>query len=382
MPGAKRFIILDRDGTIIVERSYLSDPAGVELLPCAAEGLRRMESLDWGRLVVTNQSGIGRGYFDRKSVDEIHARMIELLRQAGTGIDAIYVCPHAPEDGCGCRKPGTALVLRAAAEWGFDPARSVVIGDKAGDVQLARALGARSILVRTGYGEEQLKQGLAQPDFVAENLLSAAEIIANMHDSNNGEALWPGAAEYMRGHLREGIATRERLLQDCGGAILEAAEAICHSLRGGGKVLFCGNGGSAADSQHIAAELVNVLSQEFPRPGLPAIALTTDTSILTACANDFGFAGIFERQVQALGRPGDAVVGISTSGNSENVVRALQYARKHGMKTLALTGASGGKLAGIADISIRVPSTSAQHIQESHIAVGHILCGIVERSLA
>jgi D-sedoheptulose 7-phosphate isomerase len=165
------------------------------------------------------------------------------------------------------------------------------------------------------------------------------------------------------------------------GPILEAARLMTEALASGHKLLICGNGGSAADAQHIAAEFVSVLSKDFLRPGLAAIALTTDTSILTANANDFGFGGIFERQVQALGRPGDVVLGISTSGNSENVLRAVQYARAHQMCTVALTGGDGGKLAQAAQISICVPSDGSQFIQESHIMLGHILCDLVEQAL-
>lgn len=146
-------------------------------------------------------------------------------------------------------------------------------------------------------------------------------------------------------------------------------------------MLLCGNGGSAADCQHIAGELVGVLTQEFPRPALAAIALTTDSSILTASANDFGYGGVFERQVQALGRPGDVLLGISTSGNSENVLRAMACCRGLGMRGIALTGATGGKLAAAADLAICVPGANVQHIQEAHITIGHILCAIVERSV-
>src|SRR5262249_96111 len=149
-------------------------------------------------------------------------------------------------------------------------------------------------------------------------------------------------------------------------AILEAARRITESLRGGGKAMLCGNGGSAADCQHIAAEFVSVLTLDFLRPALPAIALTTDSSILTASANDFGFTGAFPRQAQALGRPGDVLIGISTSGNSENVVQALRYAASHGMCAIALTGENGGRAAEHAEIAIRAPSSVTQHIQEAH----------------
>lgn len=196
-----------------------------------------------------------------------------------------------------------------------------------------------------------------------------------------GAGLWAGASQYFRDHIEGSIATKQRLLEHCESHIISAGTLLAETLAHGGKILLCGNGGSASDCQHIASEFVNVLSQSFPRVGLAAISLTTDTSTLTSSANDFGFAGVFERQVQALGRPGDALIAISTSGNSENVMRAVAYANAHEMVTIGLTGAAQCKLATDAQIAICVPSTVTAHIQESHIAIGHILCAIVERSL-
>jgi D-sedoheptulose 7-phosphate isomerase len=193
--------------------------------------------------------------------------------------------------------------------------------------------------------------------------------------------LTPDADGRLRRHIEVSIETKRKLLAGDVGPILDSARVMAESLASGHKLLLCGNGGSAADAQHIAAEFVSVLSQGFLRPGLAAIALTTDTSVLTASANDFGYAGVFERQVQALGRPGDVVIGISTSGNSENVLRAVNYARAHQMCTIALTGADGGKLAQAAQTALCVPSTVTQFIQESQIMVGHILCDLVEQSL-
>ena len=188
-------------------------------------------------------------------------------------------------------------------------------------------------------------------------------------------------AEIARRHFLRSIEVKEAVAENCTADIARAAEILIDCLKSGGKILLCGNGGSAADCQHIAAEFTSVLTQEFVRPALAAIALTTDTSFITANANDFGFEGIFERQVQALGRRGDAVIGISTSGNSKNVVCALQYARENGIKTLALTGANGGQLANIADAAVKIPSDNTQFIQEAHIAVGHILCALTELCL-
>jgi D-sedoheptulose 7-phosphate isomerase len=150
-------------------------------------------------------------------------------------------------------------------------------------------------------------------------------------------------------------------------------------LRGGGKVLFCGNGGSAADAQHLAAELMGRFLRD--RAPLAAVALTVDTSALTAIGNDYAFDEVFARQLRGLGRPGDALVAISTSGNSANVLKALAVAREAGIVTVGLTGASGGRMAGLCDLCIRVPATRTDRIQEMHIAVGHLICGLVEDAL-
>jgi D-sedoheptulose 7-phosphate isomerase len=147
-------------------------------------------------------------------------------------------------------------------------------------------------------------------------------------------------------------------------------------LRAGGKILWCGNGGSAADSQHLAAEIVGRFRRE--RRGLPSVALTTDTSILTSVANDYGFESVFSRQVEALGVPGDLLVGLSTSGNSPNVVAALNAARAQGLGTVAFTGAGGAKLAPLADHLLAIASRDAARIQEAHILAGHMLCDWIE----
>lgn len=181
--------------------------------------------------------------------------------------------------------------------------------------------------------------------------------------------------------LNESIRTKNAVIAHCVNDIVAASRIVAEAMFAGRKLLICGNGGSAADSQHIAAEFVSVLNQHFPRPALPALALTTDSSMLTASANDFGFDGVFERQVQGLGARGDVLLGITTSGNSNNVIKAVDYAKASGIKTIAFTGGGGGKIDTLADVAVRVPSTNTQHIQEAHIAIGHILCDLVEQSL-
>lgn len=181
-------------------------------------------------------------------------------------------------------------------------------------------------------------------------------------------------------HLLESAAVKQRMVGSCTPSILAASRLIAETFRSGGKVLLCGNGGSAADCQHMAAELLNRLTADFERPGLPAVALTVDTSFLTACANDRGFDGVFERQVQTLGRPGDVLIAISTSGNSTNVIRAVEAAKAAQIHTIVLTGSSG-RLARLAHVAISIPTANTQHAQEAHLAVEHILCSLVEQYL-
>ena len=177
--------------------------------------------------------------------------------------------------------------------------------------------------------------------------------------------------------LRDSAALKIRVAETQGSIIQAMIECIWESLLQGGKLLVCGNGGSAADAQHLATECMVRLEAE--RAPLPAIALTTDTSLLTAAGNDHGFETIFARQVAGLGRSGDVLLAISTSGNSRNVLRAVEEARRRGLHTLGLLGKDGGQLKTMVQIALVVPSSNTQRIQEVHITVGHILCGALER---
>jgi len=185
------------------------------------------------------------------------------------------------------------------------------------------------------------------------------------------------------GEIKAQLAAQRSLLQlmenDLSGPIANAVQMLIDTFVSGNKLLVMGNGGSAADAQHFAAEMVGRFLME--RRALPAIALTTDTSALTAIGNDYGFDMIFSRQVEALARPGDVVVGISTSGNSENISLALQSARKLGCRTIALLGRDGGKIRDLVDIPLVIPSTATPRIQEGHITVIHIMCDLLEKGL-
>jgi len=180
--------------------------------------------------------------------------------------------------------------------------------------------------------------------------------------------------------LRESAALKERMARESGPSILAAAQALTAAFRSGRKLLLCGNGGSAADCQHMATEFVSRLSRERERRALPAIALTTDTSFLTAFSNDCGFDGVFERQIEAHGQPGDVLIAISTSGNSGNVVRGVRKAKSLGLTTIGLVG-EGGELTDLVDFPIVVPSRDTQRIQEATLAVEHIICDLTEEAL-
>lgn len=181
--------------------------------------------------------------------------------------------------------------------------------------------------------------------------------------------------------LIESAATIERIVRDdslCND--IEKAAFVCaKAINEGNKIMLCGNGGSAADAQHIAAELVGRF--EISRPGLPAIALTTDTSVLTAISNDYGFNDIFSRQVQAIGKSGDVLIAISTSGKSPNILNAITEAKAGQVKVIGLTGESDEKMHHVCDITLKVPSSRTPRIQESHILIGHILCELIEKAL-
>lgn len=181
--------------------------------------------------------------------------------------------------------------------------------------------------------------------------------------------------------LNESAQTKHDILRSCREDVYKAIDIMKACIQSGGKVMFCGNGGSAADSQHLATEFIIRLSHDIKRPAMGAIALTTDTSLLTAGANDIGYDNVFARQVEGLGKPGDVLVGISTSGNSGSIIKAFEMAKQKSVGTIAFLGGTGGKIKGMADCDIIVPSSNTQRIQEGHITIGHIVCESVEREI-
>ncbi|PHS56530.1 MAG: phosphoheptose isomerase [Sulfurimonas sp.] len=186
---------------------------------------------------------------------------------------------------------------------------------------------------------------------------------------------------YIKNQIKESYETKQTIYSD--EKLLDKIQKVCELCvklyKGSNKTILAGNGGSAADAQHIAAELVGRYG--FDRPSIPSLALTTDTSNLTAIGNDYGYDKVFSRQLEGMGQDGDIFIGISTSGNSKNIINAFEVAKDKNITTIALTGKDGGKMASMADIALIVPSNSTPRIQESHILIGHIICDIIEKEI-
>jgi D-sedoheptulose 7-phosphate isomerase len=187
--------------------------------------------------------------------------------------------------------------------------------------------------------------------------------------------------KYISEALLESAEIKKKVIDLCSNDIINAVNLLKETVRNGRKILLCGNGGSAADCQHLATELVIRFSHDFKRPSIPALALSTDSSNITAGANDIGYENTFARSVEGLGNSGDALIAISTSGNSENIIRAVNMAKEKGMGVIGMLGTGGGKMKNICDVSIVIPSDSTARIQESHITIGHIICYLLERDL-
>jgi D-sedoheptulose 7-phosphate isomerase len=187
--------------------------------------------------------------------------------------------------------------------------------------------------------------------------------------------------KFIADSLTESSQVKIKIIEQCTPQIQDAVDLLVTAFRNGNKLLLCGNGGSAADCQHIAAEFVIRLSHEFNRPSLPAIALTTDTSNLTAGGNDLGFENVFARSIEGLGNRDDVLLAISTSGNSLNIIKAVHKAKEKNMKIIGFSGGTGGRMKPEVDVPVIIPSTSTQRIQEGHITVAHIICELVERAL-
>jgi D-sedoheptulose 7-phosphate isomerase len=354
-------VLLDRDGVLADE-----DADGWRWIDGAAAALRHLLDAGLRVGVATNQSVIGRGLLTEEGLAALH-------REHLAALDFVLHCPHLPDAGCRCRKPAPGLLEEAARRWQVPAGAILFVGDALTDLQASRAAGTRFALVRTGKGAR------------TEALLAASGEHAALFGGRGfadlgalAGALLGGCMKIFQHAVDEHIAVLEQARHVLG-AGLDAAFALCRaSIAAGGKLLVCGNGGSAADGQHFAAELTGRRELDGPPPA--AIALGADFTAASAIANDLGFEHVFARQVEGLGRRGDVLVALSTSGTSPNVVRAAERARRLGIAVVALTGEGGGALAPLADALLAVPSRRVARIQEVHQICLHTLALALENA--
>ncbi len=372
-----RHVLLDRDGVLNIERSdggYVLDWSQWQWEPGALDGLRAMHAAGVRISIVTNQSAVGRGLMTQAELEKIHTHMAADAEKAGARIDAVYACPHSPAAKCECRKPAPGLLQQAIADSGIPANQTIMVGDDLRDLESAWSAGIATCLVRTGKGTHTSGQASAAQVLVFEDLPRFAMALTS--------GRIPGARP-LRDLAQRAFAEHQNAIERAAASLpaeLETASRIMKaSLDSGNKILACGNGGSAATAQHFVAELVGRFQHE--RRALAAIALTTDTSILSAVANDYGYARVFARQIEALARPGDVLLAISTSGNSPNVLDAAHAARQCGCKVIAMTGENGGALADHANAVLYAPSLRVARIQEIHDICIHILAEALEDSL-
>jgi len=336
-------LFLDRDGVINIDHGYVSTIDDFEFTDGIFEFIKLFIDKGYRIFIITNQSGIGRGYYTQRDFDILTNFMLDEFRARGIAIDGVYHCPHAPEEMCRCRKPSIGMVEKALLDYpDIDLENSIMVGDKQSDMDFAinANIKDRIFIKESKDIRERLRYLMIKDEFI-----SHQEVLTK---------------------------TIDMLIPD----IQRASTLVIDTLKRGNKILLCGNGGSAGDAQHISAELTGRYKSR--RGALSAIALTTDTSAITAIANDFGYKYIFSRQVEALAESGDLLIAISTSGNSENVILAVESAKALKCRTIGLTGRDGGVMRGICDIDIIVPSDDTARVQEMHILIGHSICQSVD----
>ena len=344
-------LFLDRDGVINIDHGYVSNIDDFEFIDTIFELINLFVEDGYRIFIVTNQSGIGREYYSQEDFNTLTQWMLKEFLKNDIKVERIYHCPHSPEDNCNCRKPATGMIEEAIREYpNIDLDNSYMIGDKKSDIELA---------INAEIGNSIFIGDSINPD-ASLNFKSIRDAYRNLRIRSMIKNEFISHQEVLKRTIDKLMPTIE-----------EASNSVIETLKRGNKILLCGNGGSAGDAQHISAELTGRYKSN--RRALASIALTTDTSAITAIANDFGYEFIFSRQIEALADRGDLVIGISTSGNSQNVILALKKAKELGCINIGLIGKDGGEMKNYCDTNIIIPSDDTARVQEMHILIGHII---------
>lgn len=376
-------VLLDRDGTIIADHGYVGSVDRVEFLDGAIEAIAALNRAELPVAVVTNQAGVARGYFGIEDVHQVHKHMIEEMARQGAHVDLWLFCPYHPDGtvesfarASADRKPGPGMALAAAEALGLELTSSWVVGDSAGDIGLARAVGARPLHV-------------GPVRFPATDVLSfpgLAEAVGHIVDNKPRSALtvlpsFP-TQQYPDGGTF-GSAYADELARAFGtidmAQVARAAELLNDAHDRDASVFSCGNGGSASIANHLQCDHVKGVRNGTDLT-TRVFSLSTNIELFSAIANDNGYEAVFEYQLQSLARTGDVLIAVSSSGRSPNIVRVLEWANSHGMHTIALTGFSGGPARELASVSVHVRSNNYGIVEDAHQACMHLLAQYVRQS--
>ena len=376
-------VLLDRDGTIIVDHGYVGSVDRVEFLDGAIEAIAALNRAGLPVAVVTNQAGVARGYFGIDDVHQVHKHMIEEMARQGAYVDLWLFCPYHPAGtvesfarASADRKPGPGMALAAAAALGLDLTSSWMVGDSAADIGMARAVGARPLHV--GSVDFPAVDVASFPDLAA-----AVRHIVDDHTRVRpaGRPSFP-ARQYPDGGSF-GSAYAGELAKVFGtidmAQVATAAELLNDAYDREATVFACGNGGSASIANHLQCDHVKGV-RNGTQLTTRVFSLSTNIELFSAVANDLGYDAVFEYQLQSLARSGDVLVAVSSSGRSPNIIRALEWANGHGMRTIALTGFSGGAAKELASVSVHVRSDNYGIIEDAHQACMHLLAQFVRQS--
>jgi D-sedoheptulose 7-phosphate isomerase/D-glycero-D-manno-heptose 1,7-bisphosphate phosphatase len=376
-------VLLDRDGTIIADDGYVGSVDRVQFLDGAIESIAALNRANLPVAVVSNQAGVARGYFGIEDVHQVHKHMIEEMARHDAHVDLWLFCPYHPDGtvesfarASADRKPGPGMALAAAEALDLDLTLSWVVGDSAGDMEMAQAVGARSLHV--GPVAFPAADVLSFPDLAA-----AARHILDEHkpDQPTGRPSFP-ARQYpdggsfgsaYAGELAKAFATIDMV------AVARAGELLNDAYDRDAAVFACGNGGSASIANHLQCDHVKGVRNGTDLT-TRVFSLSTNIELFSAIANDHGYDLVFEHQLQSLARPGDVLLAVSSSGRSPNIIRALGWANRNGMHTIALTGFSGGAARELASVSVHVHSDNYGIIEDAHQACMHLLAQYVRQS--
>lgn len=377
----KAGVLLDRDGTLIVDSGYVGSVDDVQFLPGALEAVAALNAAGIPVAVVTNQAGVARGYFDLAAVEAVHAHIDAALAEVGGHVDQWLYCPYHP-DGVvpsftrtsGDRKPAPGMALAAAAALDLDLHASWVVGDADTDVSLALAVGARPIRVGTPDPRPDV---VSVPDLTrAVEVILSPEAVVSAAPAEFPLARYQSADDFGR-HYSQQLA---RALDTVDHSELDRAAKVINTAHDDGYALFaCGNGGSASIANHLQCDHLKGV-----RVGTGLLArvqsLSTNMELFSAIANDLGYDAVFEYQLQSQARAGDVLIAISSSGKSPNIIRALEWAGANGLATIALTGFDGQPARSLATVAIHVDTRNYGIVEDAHQACMHLLAQYVRQS--